>query len=128
MWGAHRIGLLDRYGSPTKCKKVRSCDTYDLTGIRLSCHLRKFCLIQSFQRILSVTLSSKEIETTNTHTYTRLVRAQAGTDPGLVIEGGHQPLVEGTPTQYIYTFSEKPHEIKEILVRRGGTYRERPPP
>ena len=26
-WGAHHIGLLDWYGSPTKCKKVRSCDT-----------------------------------------------------------------------------------------------------
>ena len=24
---AYRIGLLDRYGSPTKCKKVGSCDT-----------------------------------------------------------------------------------------------------
>ena len=26
-WGAHHIGQLDRYKSPTKCKKVRSCDT-----------------------------------------------------------------------------------------------------
>ena len=25
---AHCIGLLDQYGSPTKCKKVRSCDIY----------------------------------------------------------------------------------------------------
>ena len=25
---AHHIGLLDRYGSPTKCKKVGSCDIY----------------------------------------------------------------------------------------------------
>ena len=27
-WWAHRIGLLDQYGSPTKCKKVGSCDIY----------------------------------------------------------------------------------------------------
>ena len=26
-WWACRIGLLDRYGSPAKCKKVGSCDT-----------------------------------------------------------------------------------------------------
>ena len=25
-WGAHHVGLLDWYRSPTKCKKVRSCD------------------------------------------------------------------------------------------------------
>ena len=31
-WRAHRIGLLDRYGSPTKCKKVGSCDIYASTG------------------------------------------------------------------------------------------------
>ena len=27
-WWAHCISLLDRYRSPTKCKKVRSCDIY----------------------------------------------------------------------------------------------------
>ena len=27
--GAHCISLLDWYGSPTKCKKVRSCNTYE---------------------------------------------------------------------------------------------------
>ena len=31
---------------------------------------------------------------------------------------GANPL--GAPTQYIYTFSEKPHKIKEISVRRGA--------
>ena len=44
----------------------------------------------------------------------------AGAEPGLVIGGGTHPLGWGVPTQYIYTFSEKPHEIKEMLVRRGG--------
>ena len=43
----------------------------------------------------------------------------AGADPGLVVGGGANSLGRGAPTQYIYTFSEKPHEIKEILVRRG---------
>ena len=40
-----------------------------------------------------------------------------GADPGLVVGGGTNPL--GALTQYIYTFSEKPHEFKEILVHRG---------
>ena len=39
-------------------------------------------------------------------------------DPGLVAGGGANSL--RGPTQYIYTFSEQPHEIKELLVRRGG--------
>ena len=30
------------------------------------------------------------------------------------------------PTQYIYTFSEKSHEIEEILVRRGVRTRSAP--
>ena len=34
-WGAHCIGLLDRYGSPTKCKKVRSCDICTISTMRL---------------------------------------------------------------------------------------------
>ena len=48
----------------------------------------------------------------------------AGADPGLFVGGSANSLGGGgTPTQYIYTFSEKPHEIKEILVRSR-----RPPP
>ena len=42
-----------------------------------------------------------------------------GADPGLVVGGAPTPLW-GAPIQYIYTFSEKPHEIKEILVGRWG--------
>ena len=49
-----------------------------------------------------------------------------GADPGLVVGGGTNPLGEGAPTQYIYTFSEKPHEIKEILVRRGACAKSAP--
>ena len=36
-WGTHRIGLLDRYGSPTKCKKARSCDIYNTSISRFDC-------------------------------------------------------------------------------------------
>ena len=42
-----------------------------------------------------------------------------GADLGLVVGGGAKPL-RGALTQYIYTFSEKRHEIKEIFVRGGG--------
>ena len=38
---------------------------------------------------------------------------------------GRQPL-GGEPTQYIYTFSEKPHEFKEILSVGGGARQQRP--
>ena len=31
MRGDHHISLLDQYGSPTKCKKVRSCDICIIT-------------------------------------------------------------------------------------------------
>ena len=42
-WGAHRIGILDRYGSPTKCKKVRSCDICIIKyGPPLCCVLHHF--------------------------------------------------------------------------------------
>ena len=34
--------------------------------------------------------------------------------------GGDANPSDGAPTQYIYTFSGKPHEIIEILVRGGG--------
>ena len=50
----------------------------------------------------------------------------SGADQGLVVGRGANPF-EGAPTQYIYTFSEKPHEFKEILVRRGGRAPGAPP-
>ena len=49
--------------------------------------------------------------------FTILDQIDAEADPGLVV-GGASPL--GAPTQYIYTFSEILHEIKEIWVRGGG--------
>ena len=51
----------------------------------------------------------------------------SGADPGLVVGEGANPFGGGAPTQYIYTFSEKPHEIKEILGHGWGGRRERPP-
>ena len=43
----------------------------------------------------------------------------SGADPELLLGGGANPQ-RGAPTQYFNTFSEKPCEIKEILVRKGG--------
>ena len=51
----------------------------------------------------------------------------SGTDPGLVLGGGANPWV-GAPTKYIYTFSEKSLETKEILVHGAeGACLECPP-
>ena len=41
---------------------------------------------------------------------------------------GRQPIKRGRQPNIFYIFSEKPHEIKEILVCRGGARRERPSP
>ena len=40
---------------------------------------------------------------------------------------GRPPLTWGHRPKIFYTFPDKPHEIKEILVRRKGARRERPP-
>ena len=54
-----------------------------------------------------------------------LAYARPGADPGLVVGEGANPLGGGADPIYLY-ISEKPHEIKEILVRGGGS-RERSP-
>ena len=52
------------------------------------------------------------------------MKSFTGADSGLVERGSANPF--GAPIQCIYTFSEKLHEIKEILIRgRGGA--EAPP-
>ena len=53
--------------------------------------------------------------------------SHTGANPALVVGGGAKSL-DGAPTQYIYRFSEKPHEIKEILVHRGTRAGSAPPP
>ena len=51
----------------------------------------------------------------------------AGADPGPVVGEGTNPLDGGAdPPNIFYTFSENPHEIKEILVRMAEARRERP--
>ena len=43
----------------------------------------------------------------------------AGADPALLLGGGVNPWGGRLPNISVI-FSEKPYEIKEILVRRGG--------
>ena len=50
----------------------------------------------------------------------------AGADPEL-LGGGANPQRRGRQPKILVIFSEKPYEIKEILVRRGGARRGRPP-
>ena len=48
-------------------------------------------------------------------------------DPELLLGGGANPWGGGRLPNILVIFSEKPYEIKEILVRRGGARRVRPP-
>ena len=55
-----------------------------------------------------------------TVTDTKYVELSAsGAGPGLVLGGAHS-LGGGHRPNIFYTFSEKPYEIKEMLVRRGA--------
>ena len=44
----------------------------------------------------------------------------SGADPDLLLGGDANPWGGGRLPNILVVFSEKPYEIKEILVRRGG--------
>ena len=46
-------------------------------------------------------------------------QTNSGADPGPVVGGGANLSKRGANLIYFICFSEKPHEIKEILVCRG---------
>ena len=66
-------------------------------------------------------LASQELLFSHTHFHIWCLCNKSEADPGFTVRGGADP--RGAPTYDFVKFSEKLHEIKKILDRRGA-----PPP
>ena len=67
--------------------------------------------------ILRRSMHITETDTIQMYTYT-----DSGADPGFPVGGGCQPSRRRAPAYKFARFSEKLHEIKKMLVRRGGSH------